>query len=633
MDRTAGRPDLTSQIYRNLGSGDDGGAVSVILKMRGETCDIDCLYCYEKRKEAPGGARISADQVKRLPEVFPGRSLTVELHGGEPLTAGRGHVATVLRELAAQPSVVRVSLQTNGVLLDSQWLDLFEETCPGLRIGVSLDGDPDGNAWRVSYNGEPVYPQVAAALRLLASRGWSAGVISAVTPAVLGRAEAVLDHLAAFRAVNAVSFVPCFDSSVQRSTAAPGTHVPVSRLLQRAAVGGKGPAWAIRPDEYAEFVVAASAHWISAGHFARLKLEPTVSTIRRLRGLGTGFCHFSDLKCDHVFTLYPDGRLGSCDELPWPQARLMPLEEASGEEAIRAAQHRSPLLAQGKALMRRCVTCDYQAACGGGCVATRWRQNLAGDQDSYCDYRMRMIDGVAALLAQPAHPEGAWCRTARSRPRHPNTMRDVAAFMTRWDAKDSSSPPARLLTSTHGNINTAGLPGVHEADDLHPTHPQWRQAIEAGARPLVDAVTTGWGLITYDSCQGHAYADAGLPHAERRVGILPRHRDEYAATAAALCRAVTQAATGLPSPVRVLLARADLTCEATGRTTPVLDLALRPAEGSGWADFFLTVDEATSVLAAAMRHERPIPGQRCACPRRASRDPVGVPASQDQGAQ
>jgi uncharacterized protein len=123
MDRTAGQPDLTSQIYRHLGSEDDGGAVSVILKLRGETCDIDCLYCYEKRKEAPGGARISADQVKRLPEVFRGRSLAVELHGGEPLTAGRGHVAMVLRELAAQPSVVRVSLQTNGVLLDSQWLE------------------------------------------------------------------------------------------------------------------------------------------------------------------------------------------------------------------------------------------------------------------------------------------------------------------------------------------------------------------------------------------------------------------------------------------------------------------------------------------------------------------------------
>ncbi|MFD6347369.1 radical SAM protein [Streptomyces roseolus] len=297
-------------LYRSLDPEDGEAAVSVILKLRGETCDIDCLYCYEKRKEAPGGARIDAGQVRRLAEIFPGRRLAVELHGGEPLTAGREHVAEVLRELAAQPAVVRVSMQTNGVLLDDAWLDLFDEVYPALHIGVSLDGDARGNSWRVGYDGAPVYEKVAAALRLLAARGRKAGVIAAVTPALLGRAEDVLDHLAGFEAVHAVSFVPCFDTAVQRPTSAPGRRPPVSRQLQQAAVSAEsGPAWAIRPDQYAEFVLAATTRWIEAGYFGRLKLEPAVSTIRRLRGLRSGFCHFSDLKCDHVFTLYPDGRL------------------------------------------------------------------------------------------------------------------------------------------------------------------------------------------------------------------------------------------------------------------------------------------------------------------------------------
>ncbi len=220
----AGLHDLTGQVYRHLGDHDDSSAVSVILKLRGETCDIDCLYCYEKRKEAPGGARIGADQVRRLPEIFRGRPIAVELHGGEPLAAGRDHVAGVLRELACQPSVIRVSMQTNGVQLDGEWLDLFEELYPGLLIGISLDGDADGNAWRVGYDGKPVYPRVASALGLLASRGWSAGVIAAVTPAMLGRAETVMDHIAGFDAVSAVSFVPCFDSPVQRPTAAQGAR-------------------------------------------------------------------------------------------------------------------------------------------------------------------------------------------------------------------------------------------------------------------------------------------------------------------------------------------------------------------------------------------------------------------------
>ncbi|MEU3077797.1 radical SAM/SPASM domain-containing protein [Streptomyces laurentii] len=614
MHSIPARHSPIDELYRGLMDDDGEAAVSVILKVRGETCDIDCLYCYEKRKEAPGGARIDAGQVRRLAEIFPGRRLAVELHGGEPLTAGREHIAEVLRELALQPAVVRVSMQTNGARLDDAWLDLFETAYPRLRIGVSLDGDAKGNAWRVGYDGAPVYPKAAAALRLLAARGWKAGVIAAVTPAVVGRAEEVVDHLAEFEAVNAVSFVPCFDAPVQRPTASSVRWVPASRRLQQAAVGAEsGPAWAISPSQYAEFVLAATARWIAGGHFTRLKLEPAVSAIRRLRGLGTAFCHFSDLKCDHVFTLYPDGRLGSCDELPWPQAQLTRLDQSAGEPDIVAAQRRLPLLNQGKDLMGRCTDCSYRSACGGGCIATRWRYEKTGDQDAYCDYRMRMIDGIAALLAQPAHPDGAWCRTTRWRPQTPNSMRDIDVFLSRWDRPDADRPPVRLHTSAYGNINTVGEPGVHEADDLDPGHPQWHEAIEAGVRPLVDAVTGPWGCVTYDSCEGHLYDGLGMLPTERRIGVLPRNRAEYARVAAALCRAATAAAPALPASVQVTVGRAELECESSARSVPVVDLVLLPAPGHGWAEYFAAVDEATRAVAAALGGERPT-GYRCACP-------------------
>ncbi|MFD4374805.1 radical SAM protein [Streptomyces sp. NPDC058486] len=615
------------ELYRSLETDDGKAAVSVILKVRGETCDIDCLYCYEKRKEAPGGARIDAGQVHRLAEIFPGRRLAVELHGGEPLTAGRAHIAEVLHELAAEPAVVRVSMQTNGIALDDAWLDLFESAYSGLRIGVSLDGDAKGNAWRVGYDGQPVYPKVAAALRLLAARGWKAGVIAAVTPAVLGRAEEVLDHLAGFEAVNAVSFVPCFDTPVQRPTAVSGRRVPASRLLQQVAVGAEGgPAWAVSPEQYAEFVLASTTRWIGAGYFTRLKLEPAVSTIRRLQGLGTGFCHFSDLKCDHVFTLYPDGRLGSCDELPWPQAQIGRIDLVTGEPGIAAAQRRLPLLSQGKDLMQRCAGCSYRSACGGGCIATRWRYEKFGDQDAYCDYRMRMIDGIAALLAQPAHPDGAWCRTARWRPRTPNSMRDVDGFLARWSHRDEEPLPARLHTSTYGNINTVGEPGVHEADDLDPAHPQWYEAIETGVRPLVDAITGPWGCVTYDSCEGHRYDGLDMPPTERRIGILPRDRAECARVAAALCRAATAAAPALPASVQVTLGRTELECETSGRGVPVLDLVLLPSPGHDWGSYFAAVDKATRIVAGALGHERPT-SYGCACPVPAPETPLhdGVP--------
>ncbi len=620
MDCSTANAEI-GQLYQSLASTDTDTAVSVILKLRGETCDIDCLYCYEKRKEVPGGARIGVDQVRRLTELFRGRPLAVELHGGEPLTTGRQHLGAVLTELAAQPAVIRVSLQTNGVQLDESWLDLFDAVYPDLLIGISLDGDPEGNAWRVGYDGAPTYPRVARALHLLAERGRTAGVITAVTPRVLGRAEAVLDHLTGFEAVNAISVVPCFDATVNKPTASPSRRLAASRVLQRVTIPTTGgPGWAITPDEYAEFVLSAAIHWVTSGAHTRVKLEPAVSVIRRLRGLDTGFCHFSDLKCDHVFTFYPDGRFGSCDELPWPAAQLTRLDQPRTEQEVTSAQQESTLLRQGRSLMAKCVTCEYRGTCGGGCLATRWRAAQAvGDDDAYCDYRMRLVDGIAALLAQPGVPSGVWCRQVRSRPRNPNSMADVAGFLARWDDPHATRLTVHLRTSTHGNINTVGEPGVHEANDLNPHHPQWRQAIEPGAWPLVEACTSGWGLITYDSCQGHGYPGLGLAPAIRRVGLLPRDPDEYAKTAAALCRAATDAADHLPQPVQITLGRAELTCETTGRRLPVLDLVLDRATGSDWTTYFSALDEATAVVTDSLRRNPPSRELSCAChgPRRA----------------
>ncbi|WP_042440189.1 radical SAM/SPASM domain-containing protein [Streptacidiphilus albus] len=606
----------THDIFAPLDPDDRLSAVSVILKLRGETCDIDCLYCFEKRKQAPGGRRITADQVHSLARLFAGRPMAVELHGGEPLTAGKDEIAAVLDALAANPDVVRVSMQTNGLLLDDAWLDLLYAHCPGLEIGLSLDGDALGNSWRVGYDGRPTYPRVVETLQLLERRSRSVGIICAVTPHVLGRAAEVIDHLAAFGAVSAISLVPCFDASVSTPTRAPARRSPASRRQQVAALGPGGPAWAITPDQYAAFVLAAATRWIGTGLFRTVKLDPVVAIIRRLRGLESGSCHFDNLKCDHVFTLYPDDRLGSCDELPWPQARLTSLTAADSQQTLRRAHESSSLLRDGRSLIRTCTTCDYRSSCGGGCLAVRLRHTLAGDDEAYCRHRMRLIDGIAALVAQPEHPGAAWCTHLHWRPRQPNVMHGVEAFLVRWDDPAAPREPARLHTSDLGNINTMGLPGVHEADDLDPRHPQWHDGLEPGVRPLVRAFAEGWGFVTYDSCQGHPAA----PTAAQRplsVGILPRDRHEYAHVAARLCRLAEDAERVLPAGYDLELGRCLLTSGTTGVQHHALELRLVPALGSDPQTYFAGLADAAATLADLTTAPADSSGQAphgCACP-------------------
>ncbi|NEC65897.1 radical SAM protein [Streptomyces sp. SID9727] len=614
MPSTLTTPTTTvgTDVWRPLEDTDHTAAVSVVLKLRGETCDVDCLYCFEKRKLAPGGAQITPAHIRRLGQIFGERPLAIELHGGEPLTVGKDAMAALLDELAAQPTVHRVHLQTNGVRLDGEWLDLFDAHYPGLHIGISMDGDEQGNSWRVGYDGTAIYPHIVSALNLLAERNRTCGIVTVVTPAVLGRAAEVIDHIADFDAVRAVHLLPAFDTTVTTRLQATGRRTSPSRRLQARAVGADGPAWAITPAQYAAFVLDATARWIDAGHFRRIKLDPAVATIRRLKGLDTAHCHFAAHKCSHVFTAYPDGRLGSCDELPWPQAHLLPLAAARSEADITEAQHANPQLTAGRELMTKCVSCPYRTVCGGGCTATRWRMLKAtGSDDAYCDHRGRLTDGMAHLLAAPDHPAGAHCRRAHWRPVDPNVMDDVDAFLARWDDPAAPRTPARLLASDHGNINTAGLPGEHAADDLDPRHPQWREGVEDRVWPLVDTITRSWKAVTYDSCQGHAHTGTGLAPSPFRVGLLPRTRAEYATLAARLCHTLAAADGYLPATVTADAVRSDLTSAETGRRHPVLNLTLTPAPGSTWADYFTGLDQAVHTLTHVARHTPTATG--CAC--------------------
>ncbi|WP_406412341.1 radical SAM protein [Streptomyces halstedii] len=624
MPSTLTTPTTTigTEVWRPLEDTDHDAAVSVVLKLRGETCDADCLYCFEKRKVAPGGAQITPGHIRRLGQIFGGRPLAIELHGGDPLTVGKKAMPAILDELAAQPTVRRVHLQTNAVRLDNEWLDLFDAHYPGLHIGISLDGDEQGNSWRVGYDGNPIYPHIVSALNLLAERDRTCGIVTVVTPAVLARAAEIIDHIASFDAVRAVHLIPAFDATVTKALPTTGRRTSPSRRRQADAVGGDGAAWAITPAQYAEFVLDAAARWIGDGHFRRIKLDPAVATIRRLKGLDTSHCHFSAHKCSHVFTAYPDGRFGSCDELPWPQATLLPLAAAHSEADVTEAQHANPLLTAGRQLMTKCTSCPYRTVCGGGCTATRWRMlKETGSDDAYCDHRARLIDGMAHLLAAPDHLAGAHCLRAHWRAADPNVMDDVDAFLARWDDPTTLRTPARLRVSDHGNINAVGLPGQHEADDLDPHHPQWREGVEDRVWPLLDTITQSWRAVTYDSCQGHAHQGTGLAPSVFRVGMLPRTRAEYAALAARLCHVLFSADGYLPAAITADAVRTELTSTRTGRRHPVLNLTLTPAPTSTWADYFTGLDQAVRTLTHIARHTPAVTECACAsCPPRPARE-------------
>jgi uncharacterized protein len=115
-------------------------------------CDLACDYCYvyEMADQSWRGQpmRMSAETAAatafRIGEHVRAHDLpaiSLILHGGEPLLAGRDLIAELVaatRKAAGSQVDIDVSVQTNGVGLNEPYLDLFDEL--GVQISVSLDG-------------------------------------------------------------------------------------------------------------------------------------------------------------------------------------------------------------------------------------------------------------------------------------------------------------------------------------------------------------------------------------------------------------------------------------------------------------------------------------------------------------
>lgn len=165
------------------------------------TCNLRCRYCYYINEQTKNyGKRISPKLVSELYRTYSEYAVgrvdhaTFSWHGGEPLLLGRkyfGELLELQRDFFPE-GFIQNCVQTNGTLVDEEWLDFFEKY--HVDIGISLDLDAsqhDKN--RPTASGGGSYVQVKEAIRLIQKRGRDVGVLAVVTEDVDG--EVALQNL------------------------------------------------------------------------------------------------------------------------------------------------------------------------------------------------------------------------------------------------------------------------------------------------------------------------------------------------------------------------------------------------------------------------------------------------------
>ncbi len=143
-------------------------------------CNLLCDYCYVytladqtwRQRPLTMEPSLLALTARRIAEHARGHDLDaihVILHGGEPLLAGYSYLADAvsrLRETLEQVVRVQVGLQTNGVILDEDFLQMFRSL--DVRVGVSVDGDSAAHDRHRRYaRSAGSHAIIARALRLL----------------------------------------------------------------------------------------------------------------------------------------------------------------------------------------------------------------------------------------------------------------------------------------------------------------------------------------------------------------------------------------------------------------------------------------------------------------------------------
>jgi uncharacterized protein len=364
-----------------------------ILKIHSR-CNLACDYCYMYEMADQGWrlqprsmTRAIIDQIAhRIAEHTRTNRLTdieVILHGGEPLLAGPDlirYAVTAVRSAAGPAVSVNVHVQTNAVLLDAEFLRLFDEL--DVRVGVSLDGDEAGHdLHRRHADGRGSHAEVHAGLRRLtapAHRRLFGGLLTTV--------DLRNDPVATYEAL--LEFAP------------PAVDFLLPHGNWDTTPPGRTPSDPATP--YGDWLVAVFDRWYGVPvRETRVRLFGEI--IRLLLG-GASRTESVGLSPVAMAVVETDGSIEQVDTLKSAYEGAA----ATGSHVTRDSFATVLLLPSiaarqigGRALSARCGACEIQRICGGGLYAHRYRTGSGFANPSvYCDDLLRLIAHIRTVVAR-----------------------------------------------------------------------------------------------------------------------------------------------------------------------------------------------------------------------------------------
>jgi len=364
----------------------------LVLKIHSR-CDLACDHCYvyEHADQSWKGRPtvISEETLGMVARRFAAYaeahelpSVSVILHGGEPLLVGPTRMRNICAELTRTITPVTtldLRIHTNGVQLNSRHLKVFKEF--GVKVSVSLDGDRVANdRHRLDRRRRSSYDRVLRAVSLLRSpeyRHLYSGLLCTVD--IANDPVAVHDALVSLDP-------PRIDYLLPHSTWDSPPHRP-----------------AASPTAYADWLLRIFDHWDRQGRTVSVRTFDSV--LSTLRG-GPSLTEAMGLAPSDLAVVETDGSFEQADSLKTAYDGAAAtgydvfrhtFEELARHPGVRARQ----LGLAG--VSETCRRCPVVESCGGGLYAHRYSSERAFDNPSvFCADLSVFVEGVAERITERA---------------------------------------------------------------------------------------------------------------------------------------------------------------------------------------------------------------------------------------
>ena len=357
-------------------SGSAPRITSLLIKPASAVCNLDCEYCFYLDREADPykalpARRMTTETLERLVDTYLFYSYPESIfafQGGEPTLAGLPFfekLVALQQQYGRNGQAVSNSLQTNAVLLDKGWCDLFRTY--NWLLGVSLDGPEVVNdRFRFNKEGRGTWKRVMQSVELLKKERVEFNILCVLSQANVERPRELYRFYRSL-GIDNIQFIPLaeFDGA--------GHALPFT----------------ITPEQYGRFLCEVFELWWPERRKVRIRIFDNIA--EALAGQKPGNCTMHET-CDSYVVVEYNGDVYPCDFFVESAWKLGSVTLDSWPEIARRARRYS--FASNKTLAHpECQTCQYQSICHGGCPKLRHGPNRRFEDLDYFCQAYKMIYG------------------------------------------------------------------------------------------------------------------------------------------------------------------------------------------------------------------------------------------------